>query len=98
METTSIKDTQAKDKKKRPKRQPPPLPAASGASDLADIVYNCKVDASAIAWESLPIWSVFSLSADGSYPLVKVSRSLYCDIRTGKSYSAGSGRCYKVIF
>lgn len=88
----------APEKKKRPRRQPPPLPSAAGATDMADVHYPCKVDSSPISWGELPLWSAFSLSSDGSYPQVKVSQSAYCDLRTRKSYRAGSGRCYQVIF
>ncbi|MEC4887695.1 MAG: hypothetical protein SAL70_41250 [Scytonema sp. PMC 1070.18] len=83
---------------KKPKRNLPALPSVAGASDMSDVVYGCKVDASPVSWESLPLYSPFSLSADGSYPLVKVSKSKACDLRTGKSILAGSGRCYKVVF
>jgi hypothetical protein len=98
MELTSVKDTPLKEKKKRPKRQPGPLPSAAAASEMASVSYECKVDSTPTSWETLPIWTAFSLSSDGSYPQVKVSKSQYCDLRTGKSFAAGSGRCYRVIF
>lgn len=97
----SFKDTNQvlkEEKKKRPRRQPPPLPSAAGASEMGDVEYKCKVDNSPIAWDALPIWNAFSLSSDGSYPQVKVSKSQYCDLRTSKAYPAGSGRCYRIVF
>jgi hypothetical protein len=39
--------TEAQAKTKRSKRQPPPLPSASGASDMSDTSYLCKVDSTA---------------------------------------------------
>ncbi|MGI2909371.1 hypothetical protein [Tolypothrix sp. VBCCA 56010] len=84
--------------KTRSRRNFPSLPSVPGASDMADVAYTCKVDASPTSWEALPLYSPFSLSADGSYPLIKVSRSKAADLRTGKSIHAGSGRCYRVIF
>lgn len=83
---------------KRMRRNFPSLPSTAGASEMSDVVFGCKVDASPTAWEALALYSPFSLSADGSYPLVKVSRSKAADLRTGKSMSVGSGRCYRVVF
>lgn len=76
----------------------PPLPSSPGASEMSDVSYDCKVDSSPSNWESVPLYSAFSLSSDGSFPKVKVTRSKYCDLRSGKSQPAGSGRCYRVIF
>ncbi len=83
---------------KRPRRNFPALPSMPAASEMSDVAYSCKVDSSPTGWEALQLYSPFSLSPDGSYPLVKVSRSKACDLRTGKSLAVGSGRCYRVIF
>ena len=80
------------------RRNLPSLPSAPGASQMSDVSYQCKVDSSPTSWESVPLYCLFSQSADGSYPLVKVSRSKAADLRTGKSMPVGSGRCYRVIF
>ena len=88
----------AKTSTKRAKRALPSLPSVASASDMTDTTYHCKVDASPISWDALPLHGVFSLSADGSYPKMKVHKSKYCDLRTGKSEPAGSGRCYRVVF
>lgn len=80
------------------RRSLPSLPSTPGASQMGDIAYNCKVDSSPTSWESVPLYCLFSQSADGSYPLVKVSRSKAADLRTGKSLPVGSGRCYRVVF
>ena len=84
--------------KARVRKNFPSLPSAAGAAEMGDINYSCKVDTSPTLWESLPLYSVFSLSPDGSYPLVNVTRSKACELRTGKSIFAGSGRCYRVVF
>jgi hypothetical protein len=76
----------------------PALPSSPGASEMGDVAFNCKVDSSPTNWESVPLYSAFSLSSDGSFPKVKVTRSKYCDLRSGNSQPAGSGRCYRVIF
>lgn len=80
------------------RRSLPSLPSAPGASQMLDVNYQCKVDSSPSSWETVPLYSLFSQSADGSYPLVKVSRSKAADLRTGKSMPVGSGRCYRVVF
>lgn len=83
--------------KTKPKRNLPSLPTAPGASQMGDVSYECKVDSSASNWESVPLYSLFSLSPDGSYPLIKVSRSKAADLRSGKSIAVGNGRCYRVL-
>jgi len=88
----------SKIKTKRPRRALPPLPSVAGASEMVDAVFNCKVDSTPSNWESVPLWSAFSLSPDGSFPKVKVTKSKFSDLRTGKSDPAGSGRCYRIIF
>ena len=83
---------------KRARQSLPSLPSTASAANMADVHYTCKVDASPISWDALPLYGMFSLSPDGSYPHIKVSRSKACEIRTGKSLPVGSGRCYRVIF
>lgn len=101
MESTQLDKANGKqplEKKKRPRRQPPPLPSQAGASEMTIVSYECKVEATPTSWDALPLWCPFSLSSDGSYPQVKTSKRQYCDLRTGKAFEAGSGRCYRVIF
>lgn len=87
-----------KAKTKRTRQALPSLPSTASATNMVDVNYLCKVDGSPISWDALPLYAMFSLSADGSYPHIKVSRSKACEIRTGKSLPVGSGRCYRVIF
>ena len=94
---TPMPDTGKTPKKKR-LRNLPSLPSVASASDMADAAYECKVETSPILWDALPLYGVFSLSSDGSYPKIKVHKSKFCDLRTGKSELTGSGRCYRVIF
>ncbi len=96
---TAVGDTSsAKTGRKRARRSLPALPSTASASEMGSVTYEAKVDSTPVNWDALPIHSVFSLCADGSYPLVKVHRSKYCDLRTGNSHAVGSGRCYRVIF
>lgn len=97
-DTQSINNSNVKTPRVKRNRNLPALPSVAGASDMSDINFACKVDVSPISWDALPIHAVFSLSADGSYPKVKIHRSKACDLRTGDSLPVGSGRCYRVIF
>lgn len=87
-----------KTERKRIRRTLPSLPSTASASEMSSATYEVKVDTTPTNWDALPIYSVFSLSADGSYPLIKVHRSKYADLRTGNSHAVGSGRCFRVIF
>jgi hypothetical protein len=87
-----------KTERKRLRRALPSLPSTASASEMGSVSYEVKVEATPTNWEALPIYSVFSLSPDGSYPLIKVHRSKYADLRTGNSHAVGSGRCFRVIF
>lgn len=103
METTqalngTVKAESKEPKQRRPRRQPPPLPTVAAGNEMTTTTYECKVDKTQVSWDALPLWTPFSLSADGSYPHVKVSKSQYCDLRTGRAYAVGSGRCYRIIF
>lgn len=98
MEPQLINGIEQKNKPKRARKQPPPLPSVASATEMGNVAYQCKVDSAPISWDALPLWTAFSLSGDGSYPHVKVSKRQYCDLRTGRAYPVGSGRCYKIIF
>ncbi len=87
-----------KTERKRLRRTLPSLPSTASASEIGSVTYEAKVDTTPTNWDALPIYSVFSLSPDGSYALMKVHRSKYCDLRTGNSHAVGSGRCFRVIF
>lgn len=83
---------------RRQRKALPPLPSTASASEMSDVVYSCKVDTTPISWYALPLYGMFSLSADGSYPQVKISKSKRFEIRTGISHPCGGGRCYRVMF
>ncbi|MGB3755052.1 MAG: hypothetical protein WBA07_01580 [Rivularia sp. (in: cyanobacteria)] len=82
---------------KKRTRSLPTLPSVASASDMTDVTYSCKADSTPTSWDVLPLYGVFSLSPDGSFPMVKISKSKACDLRTAKSIPVGSGRCYRVI-
>lgn len=96
--TPTVDISNGKTGHKRLRRALPSLPSTASASEMSSTTYEVKVDTTPVNWEALPIYSVFSLSPDGSYPLVKVHRSKYADLRTGNSHAVGSGRCFRVVF
>lgn len=84
--------------KRKQRKALPSLPSVAGATEMSDVTYSCKVDSTAISWEQLPLYALFSLSPDGSYPQVKISKSRRFEIRSGNSFPCGSGRCFRVFF
>ena len=87
-----------KPRKRRQRKALPSLPSVASGTDMTDVEYRCKVDTTPITWEQLPIYSMFSLSPDGSFPQVKISKSRRFELRTANSFPCGSGRCYRVMF
>jgi hypothetical protein len=84
-------------KKLKPRKPLPPLITSAGANEMPEVNYLGRVENSPTNWGDLPRYALFSGSADGSYPLLKISKTQYVDLRTGKSQWCGSGRCYRVL-
>ncbi len=53
----------------------PSLPSAASAADMNQVEYSGLCDRTAVEWDSLRNYEMFSLSPDGSFPMMKVSRS-----------------------
>lgn len=87
-----------KPRKRRQRKALPSLPSVASATEMTNVNYSCKVDTTPVSWEQLPLYALFSLSGDGSYPQVKISKSRRFEIRSGNSFPCGSGRCYRVMF
>ncbi|MBD2609593.1 hypothetical protein H6G81_35165 [Scytonema hofmannii FACHB-248] len=85
-----------KDNKQR--RHLPSLPGASSASDMTAIIYNGLSDKTPVEWSFLKNYEIFSLSPDGSFPLMKVSRSKAVRLSDREVLMVGGGRCYRVSF
>lgn len=60
------------------------LPTASGGGE---VVYKGKV-VQETTWERLPARKLFSVSADGSHPYYKISKSSYADLITDEVTTA----------
>lgn len=81
------------------RKRPPTksLQSMSAVSDMIDCSYPAKCDNNATEWTFLPVFSMFSLAPDGSFPKVKDSSSSYIDLRTGEHpVGIASGRCYRL--
>jgi hypothetical protein len=55
-------------------------------------------DKTPIEWNQLKNYEIFSLSSDGSFPLMKVSRSKAVRLSDREVLMVGGGRCYRVSF
>ncbi len=83
--------------KQKRKRVMPSLPTANAGS-LTKHERSMQLDTTPVAWESLPLYALFTLASDGTGSLYfKAAKSKYVDLNSGKSDWASSGRCYRVI-
>jgi hypothetical protein len=83
-----------KDSKYR--RHLPSLPSATSATEMTAIAYNGLSDKTPVEWSQLKNYELFSLSADGSFPMMKVSRCKAVRLSDREVLMVGSGRCYRV--
>ncbi|MDZ8135138.1 MAG: hypothetical protein RM049_07515 [Nostoc sp. DedQUE04] len=88
--------TEAKPKKERARRYLPSLPSAGSAADMNQVEYLGLADRTAVEWDSLKNYEMFSLSPDGSFPLMKVSRSKAVRLADREVMMVGGGRCFRV--
>ena len=98
LSTDSQQQNNDKPRTRRQRKALPSLPSTTSATEMVDVEYRCKVDTTPITWEQLPLYSMFSLSPDGSFPQVKISKSRRFELRSANSFPCGSGRCYRVMF
>ncbi len=78
------------------KRHLPSLPSAVSAADMSTVNFSGLVDRTPVEWTSLENYEAFSLAADGSFPMMKVSRSKAVRLSDRKVLMVGSGRCYRI--
>ncbi|WP_088243844.1 hypothetical protein [Calothrix rhizosoleniae] len=78
------------------RRHLPSLPTASSLSDMNQATYKGLVDSTPTEWNYLKNYEMFSLSADGSFPMMKVSCSKAVQIHNREVMMVGSGRCYRI--
>ncbi|MEH2071623.1 MAG: hypothetical protein V7K47_26295 [Nostoc sp.] len=85
-----------KDERDKTRRHLPSLPSAISAADMYSVEYSALADKTAVEWSSLANYELFSLSPDGSFPMMKVSRSKAVRIADKQVMMVGSGRCFRV--
>lgn len=85
-----------KDTKRR--RHLPSLPGATAATEMTTVTYNGLSDKTPVEWSQLKNYEIFSLSQDGSFPLMKVSCSKAVRLSDREVLMVGGGRCYRVSF
>lgn len=85
-----------KDDKDKTRRHLPSLPSAISAADMNAVEYSALADRTAVEWNSLQNYELFSLSPDGSFPMMKVSRSKAVRLADRHVMMVGSGRCFRV--
>lgn len=83
-------------KKDKKQRHLPSLPTATSAADMTAATFNGLVDKTAVEWISLKNYEAFSLSPDGSFPMMKISRSKAVRLSDRQVHMVGSGRCYRI--
>lgn len=83
---------------KKPKKQRflPPLPNFNSASDMHPATYSALVDKTPCEFVSLENYAIFSMSADGSFPMMKINCAKAVKLSDGKPYPTGGGRVYRV--
>ena len=90
-------DASSEGKKSRKERPMRSLAGMAEASAMGIAEMKRKVDNVQSEWKNLPNFCLFSLSADGSYPCVKSSKSSYIDlVRERQENDIFSGRCYRL--
>jgi hypothetical protein len=96
--TEEKSEEKPKKNRERPekRRYLPSLPSAISAADMNTVEYSALADRTAVEWSSLQNYEMFSLAADGSFPMIKVSRSKAVRIADRQVLMVGSGRCFRV--
>lgn len=79
------------------KRYLPSLPSSSSANEMSKAEYSGLVDKTAVEWRSLKNYEMFSLSPDGLFPMLKVSRSKAVRLADREVMMVGSGRCHRIL-
>lgn len=93
---THVNNGNTKPKTDKPKRHLPSLPSAMSASDMGTVNFTGLVDKTPVEWSSLENYEAFSLASDGSFPMLKVSRSKAVRLVDRKVLMVGSGRCFRI--
>ncbi|MEH2459141.1 hypothetical protein [Nostoc sp.] len=88
--------TEEQPKKDKKKRHLPILQAAAAIADMNAVDYSGLADRTGVQWDSLKNYEIFSLSPDGSFPMMKVSRSKAVRLADRQVLMVGGGVCFRV--
>lgn len=72
------------------------LPSASSAKDMQQALYTVLVDRTPTEFVSLDNYEMFSMSDDGAFPMIKVSKSKATRLGDRKVFQTGGGRVFRV--
>ena len=78
------------------RRHLPSLPSATAAGEMNPVTYAGLADKTPVEWSFLKNYELFSLSPDGSFPMMKVSRSKAVRLSDREVLMVGGGRCYRI--
>jgi hypothetical protein len=81
--------------KKRGNRKVNTLPSSAGDAATGSYPYQVKE----MMWSELPVGATFSVNANGTFPLIKWSKSSYRDARTLEATTnvQGNSKVYRVF-
>lgn len=85
-----------KDKLPKKPRYLPSLPTGNSLESMAITSYSALVSDTPVDFSSLDNYEVFSLAADGAFPMIKVNKSKAVRLTDRQVFPCGSGRVYKV--
>ena len=82
--------------KPRKTRYLPGLPSVSSTQDQQAITYSMTVDKTATEFNALDNYEIFAMTADGSYLMIKVSKSKAVRLNDRKTFMTNGGRVHRV--
>lgn len=75
----------------------PTLQPISSTGDMTKVEYSGLVDKTPVEWKSLKNYELFSLSPDGLFPMMKVSRNKAVRLHDRNVEMVSGGRCHRIL-
>ena len=94
---TASKNEKGNTKEGKKRRHYGVLQPSSSSEDMAKASYSGLIDNTPTDWKSLKNYELFSLTPDGLFPWLKVSRSKAVRLFDGYVEMTDGGRCYKIM-
>lgn len=73
------------------------LQPVSASEDMTKATYSGLVDKTPREWRSMKNYEIFSLTPDGLFPWMKVSRNKAVRLFDGHVEMVSEGRCYRIM-